>query len=145
MASNIMTIETGIKTFSLNGTYDVSFNPTDTVFIKSVYGAFEKLEALQDKVALAMSKATGIDAFKIAEKANADMTIEIDSLLGVGCCRAVFGEVSLFSLASGMPLWAVFCLARENWSNTRSARRDPMRSRWAYGASVQARFGVALV
>jgi len=106
MASNIMTIETGIKTFSLNGTYDVSFNPTDTVFIKSVYGAFEKLEALQDKVALAMSKATGIDAFKIAEKANADMTIEIDSLLGVGCCRAVFGEVSLFSLASGMPLWA---------------------------------------
>ena len=42
--------DTGIVTYSVNGKCDVTFNPTDPIFVKRLYSVIEQLEKINPDV-----------------------------------------------------------------------------------------------
>lgn len=108
---NSLNFSTGVKTFSVNdGAAEISYNPTDTNFVSSLYDLFvacaEKYEADKDK------KFNDNKAFfEYARKRDAEVHEAIDSLFGSGISNAVFQGVSSYAMADGLPLWTNFLLA----------------------------------
>lgn len=99
--------ETGVKSYTVNGMANaIRFNPADGGFLKRLLGTFERMTELQKNV----SPDEG-DSLESLEKFNADARAEIDALFSEGTCHLIFGDVSLGSLANGLPVWMNFLLA----------------------------------
>ena len=43
-----LNFDSGLVTYSLNGKWEVSFNPTDSNFVERLYSAFEDLDKKQE-------------------------------------------------------------------------------------------------
>ena len=108
---NALKFSTGVKTFAVNdGAAEISYNPTDPIFAERVYDAFlslaEKYEAgkgqkFEDNKAF----------FEYARARDREVHKEIDSLFGDGVSTDLFGGVSSYAMADGLPLWCNFLLA----------------------------------
>ena len=94
--------DTGVVEYQVNGGYVLRFNPADTNFVRRLHDLFEELGQEQ--------QAEG-GVFEALEKKDAAMRERLDGLFGPGTCQAVFGELGLYALAGGLPLWANFLLA----------------------------------
>lgn len=107
--------DTGLKTFTINGdeSRTITFSPTDQVFIRRLGEVYSKLEAMQNKWAQA-AKDAGDDIDKLLktmDEAEKEMREAIDSVFGKPVCDTVFGDLSVYGIASGAPLWANFLFA----------------------------------
>ena len=99
--------ETGVKSYTVNGVDNaIRFNPADGGFLKRLLGTFERMTELQKNV----SPDDG-DSLESLEKFDADARAEIDALFGADTCGRIFGDVSLCSVAEGLPVWMNFLLA----------------------------------
>ncbi len=132
--------DTGLVTYSLNGACDVMFNPTDTTFVEHLYSVFDALDKKQDEYQAELEKTGGTrEVFDIAQKRNAEMRGMIDDILGDGVCDSLFGEMNVYALADGLPVWANLMLAIMDEVDTtfsREQKRTNPRinkyvSRWA--------------
>lgn len=102
-----LNFDTGAKSYNVNGVADaIHFNPADGGFLKRLLGTFEKMTELQKSV----SPDDG-DSLESLVKFDADASAEIDALFGEGTCHLIFGDVSLCSVANGLPVWMNFLLA----------------------------------
>lgn len=107
-----LTFETGLVTYSLNGACEVRFNPTDTAFARRLFDAFDALEQRQEgyqQQAAALREPREIFAF--ARERNQEMRQLLDGLLGAGTSDAIFGEMDLYAMAGGLPVWCNLLLA----------------------------------
>lgn len=105
-------IATGLKEYNINGKCAVVFNPTDPNFIKRIFDAFDKLDARHEEYNKAISKEeNGVKLFEIARKMDAEMRDTINEALGCDVCTPVFGDISVYAAADGLPLWANLLLA----------------------------------
>ena len=108
-------INTGVVTYRLNDTFDLSFNPTDAEYIEGLYRAFEELDQKQDaykaEVAAAQNSSRKSEIFEIARRWDKEMRKLVDDALGAPVCDAVFGKINVYALADGLPLWANLLLA----------------------------------
>ena len=108
---NSLNFSTGVKTFSVNdGAVDISYNPTDPIFVERVYDVFvslsEKYEAGKGKT-FDDNKAF----FDYARKRDQEVHGAIDGLFGEGVSAGLFGGVSSYAMADGLPLWCNALLA----------------------------------
>ena len=103
--------ETGVKEFNINGAVTVRFSPTDMVFIEKVFNALEHIDKKHEDFSAELSKLRDEQVFDLARKADAEAREEINAAFGVDVCTPVFGNMSVYAVADGFPLWANLLLA----------------------------------
>ena len=102
-----LNIATGVQEYNINGKGSVFFNPTDPNFIEKVFTAFNDLDAKTEEYREAIKKETdGVKVFEIARTMDKQMRAQIDDTLGEGICDQVFGGISVYASADGLPIWA---------------------------------------
>lgn len=104
---------TGLVTYSINGKFDVTFNPTDSAFVEKLFNTFSALDAKQDSY---KQEIEGIKdnakIFEIARSRDAEMRQMIDDVFdGSPVSAAVFGGMNVYALSDGLPVWANLLLA----------------------------------
>lgn len=106
-------IDTGVKEYTLEGvgTAKVYFNPTDTNFIDHLVSSFEELDNKQEEYRNRISGATDKEVFDIGRELNQQMRQAIDNAFGAQIADDLFGTVSVYASADGLPLWANLLLA----------------------------------
>ena len=99
-------IETGLKEFSLNDVVTITFNPTDSVFVKKLYNQIEALESKAEEYNEAFKKAANtVKIFELQEQADSDMRTALNGLFGVDIVTPLIGDGSTYAYAGGTPLW----------------------------------------
>ena len=111
MESKAIQIDLGIRTYSLNGTVDVSFNPTDAAFAEKLYDTFEALDKKQEEYKAEAAKMQAREVFQFARRLDAEMRTMIDSVLGEGVCAALFAGINVYAMSNGLPVWANLLLS----------------------------------
>lgn len=107
-----LNIATGVKEYNINDKCTVAFNPTDPNFIEKVFTAFNDLDEKMDEYRESIKNETdGVKVFKIARQMDQQMRSVIDETLGAEVCKPVFGDISVYASADGLPLWANLLLA----------------------------------
>ena len=110
--SNLITLDTGLKEFDLNGAVTVMFNPGDIAFLQRLYEAFERIQAIE---AEKQSKATGItepaELWKVSAEYDEKIRADINQLFDKDVCTPVFGSMSISAVADGLPLWCNLIMA----------------------------------
>ena len=108
---NTLNFDTGIVKHSINGKYEVEFNPTDVAFAERLGRAFDELERKQESKRKEIESASTAEVFDLARKWDAEMREVIDEVFGGPLCASVFGNTSVYALANGLPLWANLMIA----------------------------------
>ena len=108
-----LNFNSGIESFSVNGVENVlRFNPTDIELLRKIYVSMKDLEAKQKERNSAQSDIDDIiDTLNKAKRLDTEMRGIIDGVFGDGLCNKIFGDVSLYASADGLPVWQNFILA----------------------------------
>lgn len=119
--------ETGVKEYSLNDKCTVCFNPTDGAFVESLFNTFNELDKKNEKYRVEIEKtADKKEVFRIAREYDAELRGMIDGIFYDGLCNELFGSVSVFALAGGLPIWANLLLAIMDEVDTSFAREQKL-------------------
>lgn len=120
-----LNFESGLVTYSLNGKCEVSFNPTDSNFIERLYATFEELDRKQEQYKSDIEKmADKRKTFDYAKERDAEMRGMLDEVFGVPVSDALFGEMNVYALAGGVPVWCNLMLAIMDEIDTTFAREQ---------------------
>ena len=120
-----LNFETGLVRFTINGKCEVAFNPTDSVFVERLFDAFETLDQRQDAYKAEVEKtADKREIFAIARKRDAEMREIIDGVFGASVCADLFGNMNVYALADGLPVWANLMFAVMDEVDTTFAREQ---------------------
>lgn len=110
--AEIITFDTGLKEYEINGAVTVCFNPTDSEFVERMYRAFTDLDAKQDQFREEVDnlKEDPDGMFIYSHKRDEEMRAIVDDLLGEGVSDAIFVDkngrpFNTYSLANGLPVW----------------------------------------
>ena len=103
--------DTGLVTYKVNGSCEITFNPGDIGFVKKLFDLFDRLSGRQETAEKSNEEMSGKELFALTDQWDAEMRADIDGLFGEGVSKALFPTVSVFALAGGFPLWANFCMA----------------------------------
>lgn len=101
-----LNFDTGLKTYDINGVCEIQLNPTDSLLTSRLLSLVSRLDEKREQYARDIENAEIENVFDIASKFEADVRTEIDAALGAPVCEAVFGSMSVMSMANGLP---VFC------------------------------------
>ena len=122
-----LNFEKGVKEFDVNGSAVLKFNPTDSFFIRKLFRAFETLDKKQESYKGKIEKtADKMEIFDTAEEMDAEMRKIIDGVLGEDTCNSVFGEMNVYALGNGLPVWCNFMLAVMEQIDTAFAREQKL-------------------
>lgn len=100
-------IATGVATYKLNDSVEVSFNPTDAAFGEKLFNAFDTLDKRQESYKAEVGKAEGKrELFDVVRKLDGEMREIINDVFEFDVCSGLFGELNVYALAEGLPLWA---------------------------------------
>lgn len=100
-----LNFDTGLTAYKLNGTCEVSFNPTDSAFVEKLFNTFDALDKKQEKFREESAGADGKAVFGLARKMDAEMRSEIDGIFGKHVCDELFGDMNVYAMAGGLPVW----------------------------------------
>lgn len=104
--------DSGVETFDLNGKIQISFNPTDPNFVERIYNAFEELDKKQETYKRKVEETSdNKEVFEFVRERDAEMRAIIDSVFEAPVSEAVFGEMNVYSLSGGLPVWCNLMLA----------------------------------
>ena len=106
-----MKISTGVREYRLNDKCTVCFNPSDPAFANRLYTAFDELKKKQDARDNDVDKMSAREAFDWLNQMDKEMRETIDGVFNQPICEALFGNVSVYAIADGVPLWMNFMLA----------------------------------
>lgn len=105
-------VDTGLVTYNINGSCQFSFNPTDSGFVEKLFNAFDTLDKKQDAYKAEVEKtANKREVFETARKMDEEMRDIINDVFGFDICTALFGEMNVYALADGLPVWANLMLS----------------------------------
>ena len=103
--------DTGVQEFNINGAVTVRFCPTDMNFIEKVYNVLEHIDKRQESYRAEISSMKDEEVFDFSRRLDAEAREEINSVFGSDICTPVFGDLSLYAVADGLPIWANLILA----------------------------------
>ena len=113
----VLSFETGLVEYEINGAATVRFNPTDAAFTERLYDTFTSLDARQDEFRAKVEEIgeDGAAMFEYANERDKEMRGIIDGLLGDGVADALFPGMNCYALADGLPVWInlMFAIADE--------------------------------
>lgn len=120
-----LNFESGLISYSLNGKCEVSFNPTDSNFVERLYSAFEDLDKKQESYKNQIEKMEDKKKiFEFARELDAEMRGIIDSVFNSAVSDALFGEMNVYAIANGLPVWCNLMLAVMDELDTAFAREQ---------------------
>ena len=120
-----LNFESGLVSYSLNGKCEVSFNPTDSNFVERLYSAFEDLDKKQESYKNQIEKMEDKKKiFEFARERDAEMRGFIDSVFISAVSDALFGEMNVYAIANGLPVWCNLMLAVMDELDTAFAREQ---------------------
>lgn len=117
MKNDELNFDDGLVVFSINGgKATVTINPTDADFFGKIYEAFNDLAKKQDKFEEERSSIERKEVFEFTRNVSNGMRETLDRLFAPVCdsesfCAAIFGDMNLYALAGGLPVWCNFMLA----------------------------------
>lgn len=104
--------DTGVKSYSLNGCCEVAFNPTDSGFAEKLSQVFSELDGMQERMSRELAEAgDGGELFELSRRYDRQMREKLDGLFDRPICEALFGDMNVYALAGGLPVWANLLLA----------------------------------
>lgn len=122
---NTLNFNTGVVTFTVNDTAEVSFNPTDSSFAERLFNTFDELDKKQDSYkAEVANMADKRQIFEIARKRDKEMREMIDAIFQLPVSDDIFGGINVYALSDGLPLWCNFLLAVMDEIDTTFAREQ---------------------
>ena len=103
----------GVQSYTVNGVEDaLRLNPTDAEMLQKIYLAMKDLEGKQKERANVEKRSEDIEeTFFRLHALDQEMRGVLDILFGIGVCEKIFGEMSLYASADGLPVWENFILA----------------------------------
>ena len=120
-----LNFETGLVTFDLNGKVKVSFNPTDSAFVESLFNAFEHLDQRHEAYKAEVEKmADKKKIFDFTRERDREMREVIDGVFDAPVCAPLFGSMNVYAMANGLPVWCNFMLAIMDEIDTTFAREQ---------------------
>lgn len=124
---NELNFDSGLVTYSINGKASVTFNPTDNNFIERLYSTFDELDQKQENYHAQVEKMSDKkQIFEFARERDEEMRQMIDTVFGAPVSSTVFGNMSVYALASGLPVWANLMLAVMDEIDTTFSREQRM-------------------
>lgn len=106
-------------------TCSIFLNLTDSGFVEKLYSAFETLDKKQEAYKETVEKtANKREIFDIARKMDEEMRDIIGEVFGFDICTALFGEMNVYALADGLPVWANLMLGIMDEVDTAFAREQ---------------------
>lgn len=129
---NIIEINTGVvnKLFlTTDGkTCEFAFNPLDMGLSHRLFSAFERLDKMNENYKEEVQKnADKREIFDIGQKMDQEMREIINSeVFGFDICTPLFGNLNLYALANGLPVWANLLFAMVDEMDTAYAREQKL-------------------
>lgn len=102
----VLNFQTGRKTYTVNDSCEISFDPADISFVNGLFNLFEKLEKQQGK-----QPQSAENAFAYAARRDKELRAEIDALFDEPVCEKIFGRTNVLSPSGGLPVAMHFLLA----------------------------------
>lgn len=122
-----LNFDSGLVTYSLNGKCEVSFNPTDSNFVERLFKTFNELDKKQEAYKAEVEKISDKkEIFEIARKRDAEMRAMVDEAIGSPVCDSLFGDMNIYALANGFPVWCNLMLAIMDEVDTSFAREQKL-------------------
>lgn len=119
--------ETGVVSFSVNDTVEISFNPTDSEIVEKIYSTFDELDKKQDAYKAEVERcANKKEIFDIARRRDLEMREMIDNLFGKPICTQLFGSMNVYALADGLPVWCNLMLSIIDQIDTTFSRQQKL-------------------
>lgn len=119
--------ETGVVSFSVNDTVEISFNPTDSEIVEKIYSTFDELDKKQDAYKAEVERcANKREIFDIARRRDLEMREMIDNLFGKPICTQLFGSMNVYALADGLPVWCNLMLSIIDQIDTTFSRQQKL-------------------
>lgn len=106
-----LNISTGRKSYQINDTDTIEFNPTDSSFVEKLFDVFDSLDKKQDEYREKLAAAAGKAVFDVARQCDAEMREKINNLFDKDICGSLFGEMNVYAMADGLPVWCNLLLA----------------------------------
>lgn len=111
MENKQLIFDDGLVQFDVNGKAKIMLNPTDSAFVEKLYSSFEALDAKQEAYKARIEKVGDKkEIFAIAREMDTEMRGIIDDVFGP-VSDALFGSMSTYAMAGGLPIWCNFMLA----------------------------------
>lgn len=126
MDAKTLQFDTGLVSYNINGLIELQFNPTDSAFVEKLFNTFDDLDKKQEAYKAEIEHAQKREIFDIARKRDAEMREMIDSVFSMPVCAAVFGDMNVYALANGLPVWANLLLAVMDEIDTSFAREQKL-------------------
>ena len=102
----------GVVRYNINGAVEVNFNPTDLEFAKRLFATFDALDEKQQEFEQFRGETADAKAlFEFDRKLDGEMREILDGLFDVPVCEALFGNMSCYAFANGLPVWCNLVLA----------------------------------
>lgn len=96
----------GLKTYAINDKCEVSFNPTDFSFMERVFATFDAMDKLQSRHEQEQQEdMSPRELFASARAQDQEMRKLVDSIFDQPVCEVLFGDMNLYALADGLPVW----------------------------------------
>lgn len=120
-----LNFDSGLVTYSLNGKCEVSFNPTDPNFAQRLFSAFEELDKKQESYKAQVQKmANKKEIFDFAKERDVEMREIIDQVFEMPISDVLFGNMNVYALAGGLPVWCNLVLAVIDETDTAFTREQ---------------------
>lgn len=105
--ADIIRFDTGIKEFTLNDAVTVRFCPTDMAFVEKVFSVADTIdkrsEEFQERI---KNLEDNLEVFEEARAIDGEIRDLLNSIFDMDICTPVFGTMSTFAAADGLPVWA---------------------------------------
>ena len=122
---NTLNFDTGVVTFLVNDKAEISFNPTDSNFVERLFHTFDDLDKRQDAYKEKVSKiGDKREIFEVARRLDQEMREMIDGIFRQPVCEDLFGDMNVYALADGLPVWCNFLLVVIDQIDTTFAREQ---------------------
>lgn len=102
--AEVITFDTGLKTFKVNDKCEITFNPYDVFFLGKITAAAEKMDKLQSGLRTAGDDWAII--YQKSKEVDKQMREIIDELFAAPVCDKLFDGISVFAIGNGWPLWS---------------------------------------
>ena len=102
----VLNFQTSRKTYTVNDSCEISFDPADINFVNRLFDLMEKMDKIRGTESQDVE-----NVFKIAAQKDKEMRAEIDAVFGEPICEKVFGTTNVLSPAGGLPLCMNFLMA----------------------------------
>lgn len=102
-----ITVDTGIREYSLGGKVSVWFNPSDVAFAERIFDAFKTLEDKQNEYTEKLQKiGEDPEIFVFGHEIDNEMRERVNSIFGKDVVTPLIGDCNIYALAGGLPIWA---------------------------------------